>query len=79
MPDPTSIAPILLVLVSGILIVCGARTTAGKGPGALIQPGSRSRRAIHRADRLRRNVGRAFIVMGLLVFLLIFVDFSAFD
>jgi len=73
--DPSSFAPILLVMVGGILIVSGALTAMGKGPGALIQPHSRSRRAKQRATRRRRWVAAVFIIAGLCAFALIFTSF----
>jgi hypothetical protein len=75
--DPTSFAPILLIMAGGILIVTGALTAAGKGPGARIQPGSRRSRARRRAKRQRWWLGAVLIVAGLVAFGLIFnPDFS---
>lgn len=71
--DPTSIVPITLVLIGGLLIIGGALTNAGKGPGKLIKPQSRRRRASLRAQLWRRRLGFAMIAVGLAFLALIFV------
>ncbi|WP_420382049.1 hypothetical protein [Novosphingobium sp.] len=64
--DPTSVGPILVALVCGILIVCGALTFTERGPGKLIKPKPRRRGATQRARRWRRRVGAALVVLGVL-------------
>lgn len=65
LPDPTSLAPILLTIAAGILIIGGALTMANKGPAALLKPRSRSRREVRRLQGRRRIAGLALIGAGI--------------
>ncbi|WP_231730429.1 hypothetical protein, partial [Novosphingobium sp. Fuku2-ISO-50] len=71
--DPTSIVPITLAVIGGILIIGGALTSAGKGPGKLINPHPRRRGASLRARKWRRRLGFPLIAVGLACLALIFV------
>ena len=71
--DPTSIVPITLALIGGILIIGGALTSAGKGPGKLIKPHPRRRGASLRSRKWRRRLGFPLIAVGLACLALIFV------
>jgi uncharacterized integral membrane protein len=73
MTDPTSIAPFLLVMIGGSLIMAGAQTAAGKGPGAWFVADPRSRRSMRRVQRQRRRLSSVFIGGGLLALVLILV------
>jgi len=65
LPDPTSIGPIILAVISGILIICGALTFMERGPGKLIRPKPRRRGATQRARRWRRRIGAVLVLMGI--------------
>jgi hypothetical protein len=75
LPDPTNLAPILLTIAAGILIIGGALTLANKGPAALFKPRSRSRREARRLQVRRRLAGLGLIGAGIgsLVFIAILV------
>ena len=71
--DPTSTAPVILALIGGILIIAGALTHVGKGPGKLIKPDPRRRGATRRARRWQRGAGLTLIAIGLICLALIFI------
>ncbi len=62
--DPTALGPILIAPASGALIILGALTYLGRGPGKLIKAKSRRRSASRRAQRWRRRIGVALVVLG---------------
>ena len=64
--DPTSVGPIIVAVISGILIICGTLTFNGRGPGKLIRPKPRRRGATHRARNWRRRIGGALVLMGII-------------
>jgi hypothetical protein len=63
--DPLSLAPLLLVMAGGVLIVLGGLTTAGRGFGAMIKPHRRGRRSAAHAQQRRLMVGAPLILAGL--------------
>ncbi len=62
--DPTSLAPIALTIVAGLLIIGGSLVVKGKDPDVLTGAPARGRRAKRRALRRRRLIGWALVAAG---------------